>query len=599
MVTKQLRNSQLFQDGRSRRRTGFGIFLSAAAALSLFSTEAAAQVATACFDVNAPAPGTDGAQIFLADDASIHIKYCGGSAGFTSDLFLAPDTTTIIATGHVTPEGAIVDLGARAQGSELEFLIYVQNTGDTFHMGPPFRNPDGAFHARVLTLPIDGLNTEYAVGFEDLFGGGDNDFNDFTFIVRVESLDDDHDYIPNSSDNCPYVPNTEQIDTDYDGFGDACDNCPTEYNPDQADMDGDGMGDACDCDGDGTVAGEPHVVTWDGLWYEFQAIGDFVLATNDRDVMVQSRMAPWIYDTRFTVNMAAAMKVGTHKVSFYADREAHLWVDGAPLAMDCAAQDACNTTYDLAGGGQIRHLKALPWDDSYLVILPNRRGEMLVSVNAGEAVHLHFKKWITGDISGLLGTANRNINDDLRTRSGETLPQPSDADTLYNVYGESWRVKPAESLFDAPSSTAVSNLRHIDASARIMTLDDLAPEEVAFGKQACAAHGIVDPILAEGCALDVGMSGDSKMAGIFDVMPKPVAKLQFTKVGASESDVNANVEESPGAADIDNGLSASADGTSAASCAMASPGTPNSFWAAALGIALSALGLRRSGRAKR
>lgn len=665
MVAKKSSYSRLFQYSRRSWHTSFGIFLSTAAVLSLSSTDAAAQVVTPCFDVTAPVLGTEGAQIFVADDANVHVKYCGGSAGFTSDVFIAPDTTTVLATGHITPDGTTVDLGARAQGSELEFILFVRDTGQTYHMGPASRNADNTAHARVLTLPIDALVTEYAVGFEDIYGGGDLDFNDFTFIVRVEALDDDGDEIPTTTDNCPEVYNPDQYDTDGDGLGDACDNCAGTANADQYDADGDGLGDACDncqydansyqddydgdgvgdvcdncdsaansdqvdtdgdgigdacdncpgaanadqndedgdgigdvCDGDGGVAGEPHVITWDGLWYEFQALGDFVLATNGNDVMVQSRMTPWIHDTRFTVNMAAAMKVGTHLVSFYADRSSHLWVDGAPLAMACAAQNACNSSYDLAGGGQIRHLKAIPWDDAYQIILPNHRGEMLVSVNEGEAVHLYFKKWVTGDISGLLGTHNRNIDDDLRTRGGVTLPQPSDPATLYDVYAESWRVQPEESLFEGSTNAPDAARMNIGTSARVMTLADLMPDEVAFGKQTCANHGITNPILAEGCALDVGMSGDSNMARIFDFMPIPVAKLQLTKGTAIPGAATTNQNEYAAAENGNDALSASPENVSAASCTMASSRSTTSFFTVALGMALSVLGLRRKGKVR-
>jgi hypothetical protein len=607
MLTKQFGNSRLFPNRRYRWITGFGMFLSVSAALSLSSTDANAQVVTPCPDVNLPLSGTDGGQIFLGDDAAVKIEYCGGSAGFTSDLFLAPDTTTVIATGQVTPNGTIVDLGVHAQGSELMFILHVQNTNQTYFMGPGSRNPDNLAHARVNSTFSDPLATEYVVGFEDILGGGDNDFNDFVFIVRIESINDNCPGVPNPDqtdadedghgdvcDNCPTISNADQADADEDGHGDVCDNCPTISNADQADADGDGTGDVCD--GGGSVAGEPHVVTWDGLWYDFQAIGDFVLATNGGDVMVQSRMVPWLHDTRFTINMAAAMKVGTHKVGFYADRSAHLWVDDAPVAMGCAATEACNTTHDLLGGGQIRHLKAIPWDDAYQVILPNRRGELLVSVNQGEGLHVYFNRWITSDVSGLLGTRNANINDDLRLRTGATLPQPPDVNTFYNVFAESWRVQPAESLLDSTSGAPVAPMVSSDVGGRVMTLADLQNEEVVFGQKACAGRGILHPILAEGCAFDVGMARDANMAGIFERMPKPIAKLQFAKSGPGQNSGPASNSDSPNAAQINKDLAASADSASAASCTMANPGTSNSSWPALLGLALSVLGLRRPAR---
>lgn len=71
--------------------------------------------------------------------------------------------------------------------------------------------------------------------------------------------DNDNDFIPNASDNCPFTPNPYQKDTDGDGQGDACDldddndvfpdavdNCPLHANQAQTDSNGDGQGDACD-----------------------------------------------------------------------------------------------------------------------------------------------------------------------------------------------------------------------------------------------------------------------------------------------------------------------------------------------------------------
>ncbi len=59
-------------------------------------------------------------------------------------------------------------------------------------------------------------------------------------------LDDDHDRIPDSRDNCLRLVNSDQADGDEDGVGDVCDVCPAVADPDQEEADGDGVGDACD-----------------------------------------------------------------------------------------------------------------------------------------------------------------------------------------------------------------------------------------------------------------------------------------------------------------------------------------------------------------
>ena len=59
-------------------------------------------------------------------------------------------------------------------------------------------------------------------------------------------LDQDHDGIGDSKDNCPSIFNPDQADADHDGVGDVCDNCRAVANHDQADADRDSVGDVCD-----------------------------------------------------------------------------------------------------------------------------------------------------------------------------------------------------------------------------------------------------------------------------------------------------------------------------------------------------------------
>jgi hypothetical protein len=75
---------------------------------------------------------------------------------------------------HSTPNGTTVDLGDVAAGTEIEFGIFVDTTGNTFFDGPASRNPDGFVHAYMVN-DYGAPDTTY-VGFEDIFGAG-ADFN--------------------------------------------------------------------------------------------------------------------------------------------------------------------------------------------------------------------------------------------------------------------------------------------------------------------------------------------------------------------------------------------------------------------------------------
>ena len=97
----------------------------------------------------------------------------------------------------------------------------------------------------TLVVPFDpaGVTCTYlALGL--VAGGAPG--NAVSSHTTLGILDTDGDGIPDSTDNCKFIPNTGQEDADADGTGDVCDNCPTTANPGQEDGDGDGDGDACD-----------------------------------------------------------------------------------------------------------------------------------------------------------------------------------------------------------------------------------------------------------------------------------------------------------------------------------------------------------------
>lgn len=129
-----------------------------------------------------PAPATAapelGGQLF-ATGARVEVQVLPASAGFTSELWLfEPGPARRLATNRDV--GLVVDLGTFPAGVELVFGIKVLNTGQTFKMGPGDRNPDGIPHAVVNFLEPGRAH----VGFEDLFGGGDRDYNDNVFEFR-------------------------------------------------------------------------------------------------------------------------------------------------------------------------------------------------------------------------------------------------------------------------------------------------------------------------------------------------------------------------------------------------------------------------------
>lgn len=66
-------------------------------------------------------------------------------------------------------------------GDEMRFGIHVSQSNQDFLLGPGTRNSDGIDHAYVRGLP-----SGVYVGWEDILGGGDRDYNDG--VVRISGV---------------------------------------------------------------------------------------------------------------------------------------------------------------------------------------------------------------------------------------------------------------------------------------------------------------------------------------------------------------------------------------------------------------------------
>jgi hypothetical protein len=114
----------------------------------------------------------------------ISVEILEAAADYTSELGLylqvnGEDAVQVFGTNQDV--GDVITFNASSHGlnagDELVFGIYVQNTDNIFYMGDASRNEDNLFHAAVDDV---GANT-YLVGFEDILGGGDLDYNDNIF----------------------------------------------------------------------------------------------------------------------------------------------------------------------------------------------------------------------------------------------------------------------------------------------------------------------------------------------------------------------------------------------------------------------------------
>lgn len=256
----------------------------------------------------------------------------------------------------------------------------------------------------------------------------------------------------------------------------------------------------------GSSWGDPHVVTGDGLQYDFQAAGEFVLVEAD-DLLVQVRQQPRAGSRTIAFNTAVAARVGGHRVGVYALPGLHVLVDGQPQPRSIALGGDGALT--IAGGS---------------ITIAWASGDTLQVQFRGD--HLDIVPALTDDrrgrARGLYGSLDGDRSNDLALADGTPLALPVPFATLYGAYADGWRIAQAGSLFDyGPGETTASFTvagfpdHHVSAAS-------LTDDQRAAAEAACRAAGVTDAVRLDACILDVGASGDPSLADGAAAAPPPV-----------------------------------------------------------------------------
>ncbi|HZI80692.1 MAG TPA: DUF4114 domain-containing protein [Vicinamibacterales bacterium] len=128
-------------------------------------------------------------QTLIATGGDVLVTFVSNGAGYTSELYLdgsLGDDLGAIFNNVTTAVGTTINLGSFAEGTDLIFRLLVTQTGDVFYTGDGSLNPDGVAHAL-----LENGDGQVLVGFEDLFGGGDLDYNDLVFAFTNVALQDE------------------------------------------------------------------------------------------------------------------------------------------------------------------------------------------------------------------------------------------------------------------------------------------------------------------------------------------------------------------------------------------------------------------------
>lgn len=272
-----------------------------------------------------------------------------------------------------------------------------------------------------------------------------------------------------------------------------------------------GLGGAPATCADATSVGDTHVTTFDGVYYDFQASGDFVLAETGPDFIVQARQAlantdpGWIKNA--TINKAVATQMGKTRVAVYVDPP-RLVIDGQATHLANGKTLSLPTDVQVSLHGNL-----------YVIIGPN--GERVSAslnnnnINTWLDVTVGLGHTPSPDARGLLGNPGGNGHE-LKTASGTVLNAPVAFTDLYQSYADSWRVQPNQALLE-PDPTIKPGIPDKPFYAA-----DLDAAQSAQARATCTAAGVTQPALLEACMLDTAVLGDATPAKVFVAARIPV-----------------------------------------------------------------------------
>jgi len=253
------------------------------------------------------------------------------------------------------------------------------------------------------------------------------------------------------------------------------------------------------------TVGDTHLRTFNGLFYDFQASGDFILAQTEPNFVVQTRQvsgAPTWPDA--SVNKAVATQMGKSRVAICLP--SRVIVDGKNTDVPDGNSFSTPEGVDIRRAG-----------DTYVVTDQTGNSVRAVLHPSWIDVYVGLGRWPT-TVNGLLSNAENNVNK-IAARDGTVLTNPFSFDELYNRFGESWRVTPNESLLSACDDRSVER----GNPSRPFFARDLDRSTYDRTRAVCIAAGVKGDALLDACTLDVAVIGNDEAAKVFVTLPEPIA----------------------------------------------------------------------------
>ena len=263
--------------------------------------------------------------------------------------------------------------------------------------------------------------------------------------------------------------------------------------------------------------GDPHLLTLDGLGYDFHAVGEYVLLRGQtgesiNGFEIQSRMTPAQDDAgvdldNVSVNQAIAMRAANDDAVMIDSNDAD------PLSVNGTVQTIADGDFLDVGADRIYRA-----GDTYTMVFAGDDGtlndgdtQVAVKVHDGRVdLSVRISDELAGRVEGLLGDGDGDKSNDVALADGTVLERPLAFEDLYGDYRGDWRVDAeADSLFTYDTGETLAGFYDPAKPGSVTTVDDFDPADQEAARQAAADAGLTPgTVNYDNAVLDFLLTGD-------------------------------------------------------------------------------------------
>ena len=250
--------------------------------------------------------------------------------------------------------------------------------------------------------------------------------------------------------------------------------------------------------------GDPHLISHDGLGFDFQGAGDYAYVES-ADLIVQARQFRLSRDAAVSRLKAFAIRFDDRTIVINDPIDASL-IGSEPGLLDVVTVDGIDMPIGLGGWIDLdTHGSFIMRFHSHTYVMIQGKLRMLISDDGNTFELLLDTEW-QGKVTGMLGNFDGDPSNDLVTESGTNF-NIADSDTLYGAFLDGWLRQGEESLFNSAFDPATSG--EFKPSVLLSLSDtDLSIRETAA--QRCKDAGVSQGFALHGCIYDMVFDEDEK-----------------------------------------------------------------------------------------